>query len=189
MPHLSRQKTIDAAPRPPEILETERLRLRPARVADAEAIFAAYAQDPEATRYLTWAPHRSVEETRQFLVFCEEEWEKDSSYPWVILDKESGELLGMIHLSIRGHRADLGYVLARPHWGKGIMTEAGRAVVDWALAQDSIYRVWAVCDVENLASARVMEKLGMQREGVLRRWIRRPNCDTPRDCYCYAIVK
>lgn len=176
-------------PRPPEILETERLHLRPARVTDAAAIFAAYAQDPEVTRYMTWAPHRSVEETRQFLAYCEEEWRKGASYPWVILDKETGKLLGMIHLFVRGHRAELGYVLARLHWGKGIMTEAGHPVVAWALEQESIYRVGATCDVENPASARVMEKLGMQREGILRRWLRRPSKETPSDCYCYAIVK
>jgi RimJ/RimL family protein N-acetyltransferase len=70
------------------------------------------------------------------------------------------------------------------------MTEAARAVVDWALGQPGIYRVWAVCDVENAASTRVLEKVGMQREGVLRRWIIHPGVDAvPRDCYCYAIIK
>jgi hypothetical protein len=53
-----------------------------------------------------------------------------------------------------------------------------------------IFRVWALCDVDNLASARVMEKVGMQREGILRRWILHPNLsDEPRDVYCYSVVK
>ncbi len=56
--------------RPPELFTTERLTLRPPRPADAEAIFRAYATDPEVTRYLTWAPHRTVEETRQFVERC-----------------------------------------------------------------------------------------------------------------------
>jgi RimJ/RimL family protein N-acetyltransferase len=70
------------------------------------------------------------------------------------------------------------------------MTEAVTALIGWALKQDAIYRVWAVCDVENGASARVMEKAGMKREGTLRRWSVHPNIgDQPRDSYCYAITK
>ena len=68
--------------------------------------------------------------------------------------------------------------------------EAASAVVDWALAQPQIYRVWAICDHENLASARVMEKIGMQREGLMRRGIVHPNIsDEPRDCWVYARVR
>ena len=86
--------------------------------------------------------------------------------------------------------ADLGYGLARQHWGHGYATEAVQAVVRWALSQEQFYRVWATCDVENLASARVLEKAGMQREGILRRFIIHPNISSePRDCYCYAVVK
>jgi ribosomal-protein-alanine N-acetyltransferase len=98
--------------------------------------------------------------------------------------------IGMIDLRPQGERAEIGYVLARPYWGQGYMTEAAHAVVEWVLRQPGIYRVWAVCDVENTASARVLEKVGMQREGVLRRWIIHPNVDAvPRDCYCYAMIK
>jgi RimJ/RimL family protein N-acetyltransferase len=70
------------------------------------------------------------------------------------------------------------------------MTEAVMSVTHWALAQPEIYRVWATCDVENVASARLLERVGMQREGVLHRWLLHPNVsNTPRDCFCYAIVK
>ena len=54
--------------------------------------------------------------------------------------------------------------------GKGYITEAVKSIVDWAFKQQEIYRVWSVCDVDNIGSARVMEKVGMQREGILRRW-------------------
>ena len=70
------------------------------------------------------------------------------------------------------------------------MTEALQPLVNWVINQPEIYRVWAVCDCENLASARVLEKIGMTREGVLRRWLIHPNLsDVPRDCLCYAKVK
>ena len=68
--------------------------------------------------------------------------------------------------------------------------EALRPIVEWSLAQPGIFRVWALCDVDNAASARVLEKVGMRREGLLRRNTMHPNVsDEPRDSYCYAIVK
>jgi [ribosomal protein S5]-alanine N-acetyltransferase len=82
------------------------------------------------------------------------------------------------------------YSLARAYWRQGYATEAAGAVVAWAVSNPDIYCVWAVCDVENTASARVLEKLGLTREGVLRRWLRHPNISPePRDCYVYARVR
>jgi ribosomal-protein-alanine N-acetyltransferase len=95
----------------------------------------------------------------------------------------------MIDIRMETH-ANLGYVLARPFWNRGYMTEAVVAVSSWALEQEEIARVWAVCDVENIASARVLEKAGFEREGMLERWMVLPNRGTePRDCYCYGKVK
>jgi len=70
------------------------------------------------------------------------------------------------------------------------MSEALRSVLQWAFAQPEIYRVWATCDVDNVASARALERIGMEREGILRRWLVHPNvAETPRDCLCYLIVR
>jgi RimJ/RimL family protein N-acetyltransferase len=175
---------------PPERFETERLRLHPPATEDAAAIFATYARDPEVTRYLTWRPHTSPDDTLEFLKYCADGWVKSGPFTWVITLRESGRLAGAIELRPQGHRVELGYVLGRAYWGRGLMTEAVRAVTDWALAQADIYRVWAVCDVANHASARVLEKAGMQREGLLRAWSLHPNAGTaPRDCWCYARAK
>jgi RimJ/RimL family protein N-acetyltransferase len=176
--------------KPPEILETERLRLRRAVMEDAEAIFMEYAQDPEVTKYLTWRPHRKVETVYEFLRLAMESWENGGAFQWAILRKNDARLMGMIGLRVDGHKLEVGYALARPYWGNGYMTEAVTALIGWALKQGDVYRVWAVCDVENAASARVMEKAGMRREGILRRWSVHPGCgDEPRDSYCYAITK
>jgi RimJ/RimL family protein N-acetyltransferase len=175
---------------PPNQWSTERLHLRPPAVDDAEALFAAYTRDPEVTRYLVWRPHGAIETTQSFVQQCVAEWEKGSAFTWVILRQEDSQLLGMLALRPGGFKADLGYVLARPFWGQGYMTEAVRSIADWAIAQPDIYRVSAVCDVDNLASARVLEKAGMQREGLLRRWSVHPNIsDQPRDNWCYAKVR
>jgi RimJ/RimL family protein N-acetyltransferase len=176
--------------RPPEIIETPRLSLRPPLVADAETIFTSYAQDVEVAKYLTWRPHKDIEETRDFMRRCVSTWEDGSVYPWVITRREDGRLIGMIESRVKGFSMDIGYVLARAYWGRGYVPEAACPVVDWGLSQDGIFRVWAVCDVDNLASGRVLEKIGMSREGTLRRWMLHPNLsDEPRDAYCYSVVK
>ena len=157
---------------------------------DAEAIFAEYAQDAEVTKYLTWRPTGNIEDTRKHLRTSATAWKEGKAFQWVILRKEDDQLLGAVGVRVDGHKVELGYVLARRFWGKGYMTETVRAVVNWALKEKEVYRIWAVCDVENQASARVMEKVGMQCEGILHRWTMHPNrSDEPRDCYCYAITK
>jgi RimJ/RimL family protein N-acetyltransferase len=175
--------------RPIELV-TPRLRLRQTREADAEAIFAGFAQDPEVTRYLTWRPHSSIDQTRAFLAGRAVAWAKGDDLTWAITRREIDTCIGLIGLRRQDFKADIGYVLARPFWGLGLVPEAARAVVDWAFADPAIYRVWATCDVDNLASARVLEKAGMRREGILRRWLIHPQISvTPRDCFCYAKVR
>jgi RimJ/RimL family protein N-acetyltransferase len=84
----------------------------------------------------------------------------------------------------------VGYVLGRLYWNHGFTTEALKAVNSWCLAQKNVYRVQAFHDVANPASGRVMEKAGMQREGLLRRWHVAPNISSePRDCIMWSLVK
>jgi [ribosomal protein S5]-alanine N-acetyltransferase len=176
--------------KPPGSFETSRLLLRLPTLNDAQAIFEKYAQDPLVTKYLSWRPHKNVSTTVNFLKRCMQCWEDETAFPWVIVRKDDQALLGMIEMRINQFRADFGYGIARQYWGNGFTTEAVKAIVEWALAQKEIYRVWAVCDVENAASARVLEKAGLQREGLLRRFILHPAVSNePRDCYCYSIVK
>jgi ribosomal-protein-alanine N-acetyltransferase len=173
-----------------QVIETNRLILRPPSMDDAPAIFQSYAQDDEVTRYLMWSAHRSLSETHAFLRSCLAADQSGASRHWVITRKADHTVLGMIVLRMEDFKADTGYVLAREEWGKGYMTEALRAVIDFAFTMKSIYRVWAVCDVDNVASARVMEKSGMVREGVLRRFMLHPNAGAePRDVLCYAKTR
>jgi RimJ/RimL family protein N-acetyltransferase len=108
----------------------------------------------------------------------------------MIILKETGEVIGMIDPRVEGPKVGIGYVAARAHWGKGYVTEATRVIIDWVFQQPSMYRVYATTDIENVASRRVLEKVGMQCEGVLRKYILHPNIsDIPRDSYIYAITK
>ena len=178
------------APLFPDTVETPRLHLRRPVPTDAECIFQAYAQDREVTRYLEWVPHASVEATRKFVSFCQDRWTSSVAFPYVITRKEDGELLGMIEVRPKGHRADFGYVLARSYWGNGFMPEAIAAVAKITLEHVTIWRMFATCDVENRASARALEKSGFSREGLLRRYIVHPNISPePRDSLLYALTK
>ena len=169
---------------------TSRLVARPATSADAQVIFDSYASDHAVAKYMTWKPHLGVDDTVTFLQRCERVWSEGSAFPWTLWLAESGEFAGLIEIRVHANSVGLGYALARRWWRQGLTTEAVMSVTHWALAQPEIYRVWATCDVENVASARLLERVGMQREGVLHRWLLHPNVsNTPRDCFCYAIVK
>ena len=172
----------------PAQFATHRLLLRPIEMADAPAVFETYAQDTDVTRYLTWRPHTSLESTRRYLAACAS---AAHARTYAIVSRDDPRLIGAFDL--RHHepwRMGFGYVLARPYWGKGLMTEALGAVVAWALSEPSIWRIGDVVDVQNVASGRVMQKAGLAFEGRLRRWAPHPNVGPePRDCFVYARVR
>jgi RimJ/RimL family protein N-acetyltransferase len=175
---------------PPDRLETERLLLRPLAESDAEAIHANWACDPEVSRYLCWKPHRDMSDTRAYLEYVRERWASGAAFDYGIERREDGELIGAIAIRPAGHQAELGYNLGRAFWGRGYATEAVRCLADWALAQPPIYRVYALHDVDNPASGRVLEKAGFIREGLLRRRGRHPNVSPePRDAVQYAKTR
>jgi len=174
----------------PDTVETLRLRLRRPVTTDAERIFETYAQDRDVTRYLEWIPHTSVETTKKFIAFCQDRWTNAVAFPYVITRKDDGALLGMIEARPNGHRANFGYVLARSYWGNGFMPEAIAAIVKITLEPPTVFRMEAICDVENKASARALEKSGFLREGLLRRYMIHPNISPePRDSLLYALTK
>lgn len=175
----------------PKIFETRRYRLRPSRPDDAKAIFASYAADPAVTRFLGWRPHQGPGETRDFLARVSAEWEDGRGFPAVVTPRDAPEdVIGMFHPHLAGSRISYGYVLARRSWGQGCASEVLAALVDHALAHPVIFRAEAFCDMRNVASARVMEKAGMAREAVLRRYFLHPNISPePSDCFLYARVR
>jgi RimJ/RimL family protein N-acetyltransferase len=174
----------------PEQFLTDRLHLRVPRLEDAKSIFDGWAQDEDLTRYLTWHPHENIEQTQEFVRGCLAAWKNQTRFPYMITLRTDGHVVGMIDPRIEGLKVGIGYVIARAYWGKGYAPEATRAIIDWAFQQPSLFRVYATTDVENVASQHVLEKVGMQREGLLRKYIVHPNIsEIPRDSYIYAIIK
>ena len=176
---------------PPETFQTARLFFRKPQREDAAAVFAAYASDPAVTKYLTWPPYTEVAPLADFLQQRINDWtNKTGHYAYMLCLAGTDTPIGSIGVIIKGHKAVFGYVLGREHWGQGLMTEALRYLTAWALAQPALFRACAFCDVDNPASARVMEKAGMTREGILRRYHVAPNISPdPRDCIMCAKVR
>jgi len=150
--------------RAPEAIETARLLLRRPLAADAEVIFRRYASDPAVTRYMSFPRHQTVADTQMFLDFSEFEWNAHGCGPYLVLSRESSEVLGGTGLSLQGgDEAETGYLFARDAWGCGYATEALHAMVDAARSM-GLRSLTAHCHPEHRASMHVLEKCGFTFE-------------------------
>ncbi len=150
------------------ILKTNRLILRPLTLADAETAYYGWTGDMEVAKYVSWLPHHSIDDTIEWLK--EIEWKPNGTggfapndnYIWGFVLKETGELFGSGGLiwEEKYRLFQVGYNIKRTHWNHGYTTEAMRAVLNFAAATLGIKRVAGGHAKENLASAKVIEKLG-----------------------------
>ena len=171
------------------VLETPRLTLRKIRMSDAADVYL-YAKDPEVARHVLWEPHRSVLDSRGFIRFLMYQYRNGMPGSWGIEFKETGRIIGTIgYMSYNADNAtvEVGYSIAREHWGKGLMTEALAAVIDESFRTLELHRIEALHFTDNPASGRVMEKCGMQHEGHMRQRI---NCKGVfRDVEMWGILR
>lgn len=149
-------------------LHTERLLLRPFRLDDTGGVLA-YASDEEWSRYLPPRipyPYRRADAEEFVAGRVLEDWSENPTFA-IVLD---GRVVGGINLRVHAadRIGDLGYSIAREQWGRGLMTEAVEVVIDCAFRTFDLAKVVAGADERNVGSWRVMEKVGMKREGVLR---------------------
>ena len=152
----------------PEEIDTDRLRLRPWRFDDVEDVLA-YAQDAEWSRYLRLLPVPYTRDDAERFIARQLLRDTISHAAWAC--ELDGAVIGGVDLRFKFDHAlaEVGYSLARVHWNRGLCTEAARAVIDAAFTTHvDLNRIHARADNRNCASQRVMEKLGMAREGVLR---------------------
>lgn len=141
-------------------IHSARLNYRRPSAADAPAIFERYSSDPEVTRYLGWARHRSVVDAEMFVRFSDNEWATKPAGPLLIERIDTGALIGSTGLMWDGPAsAAAGYVLARDSWGQGFATEALGAMVSLA-DQLAVTRLSAQCHPDHAASQAVLEKNG-----------------------------
>ena len=158
------------------LLTTERLVLRRFRAADAP-VLAAYRSDEDVARYQSWAPPFSLAQAEDFVAYmADADPARPGWFQWAVELVSERVLVGDVGVGLNENlmQADLGFTFA-PEWhGHGYATEAVRAVLDRLFRVQGVRRVSAECDVRNAPSARLLDRLGFTREGLLRShtWIK-----------------
>lgn len=151
-------------------LETPRLKLIELNESHAVALFDVFS-DEESMRYWDDPPHKNVDETKDLLAFLAKRIEDGRGICWGICLKEAPkDVVGLV--TYNAYRKDrngyIGYVIARKHWNKGLTTEALKVFVEYGFSQLEVHRIEAHVEPENIASAKVLTKIGFQKEGLLR---------------------
>lgn len=170
--------------------ETDRLILRPFKQSDADAIYRNWASDAEVTKFLTWPPHANVAVSQAFVDGCIMQYSNLSYYQWGIEIKRTRELIGcisVVHCSEELACMELGWAIGRKYWGNGYTPEAAAKVVAVLFEEVGTNCVYAQHDIANPNSGRVMQKIGMKYEGILRQASR--NNRGIVDCARYSIIK
>jgi RimJ/RimL family protein N-acetyltransferase len=172
------------------ILTLDRLILREFVTTDWRAVHE-YASDPKVVQYVDWGPNEE-NDTRTFVQravgYQRDRQRRD--YELAIVLKENDRLIGGCALRIpepEHRQGSIGYALRPDMWSRGYATEAARGLVTFGFTQLKLHRIFATCDPDNVASARVMEKIGMRREAHLRehKWMK----NRWRDSLVYGVLE
>ena len=150
------------------VLTTERLTLRRIQMSDLSDV-NEYTSDPEVPKYLMWHPHQTIEYTRAYLRYVTKLYRKGKFYDWgIYLDNKMIGTVGFTSINVANNSAEIGYVLNRKYWGKGIVSEAVKEIIKFGFSVLSLNRIEAVFLPENEGSRRVLVKCGLKSEGVRR---------------------
>jgi ribosomal-protein-alanine N-acetyltransferase len=149
------------------VLESERIILRPLLVSDAEHIFQSWTSDPEVAKFMIWEVHQSVDDTREWLKTVEQSLDDDHCYIWGFVLKETGKLFGSGGIAFKEEHGcfELGYNIMKKYWGRGLTTEAGRVILDFASHTLGEKKFFCKHAVDNIGSQKVMLKLGFKYSG------------------------
>jgi len=170
-------------------LVTARMLLRPLRPDDASAVFH-YAQDPEVTKYTTWDAHRTVEDSKRLIEHTIAEYQRGENAVLAMELKSEKKVIGtcgLINVSAEHCRGELVFVMAKEHWGGGMMGEALRATLTFGYGALQLNRIWAKVDPDNMKTTLVLRRAGWQFEGTLRQDVKVRG--TFRDVKLYSLLK
>ena len=171
------------------LLRTARLVLREFEVADWHALHDVESR-PEVARYQSFEP-RTAEESRAYVTGARRDASEQPrrTYDLAVVPWDEDGLIGRCGLGITDPHGEgmLWYTQHPAFWGRGFATEAARGMVDFGFGELGLHRIWADCDPDNPASWRVLEKVGMRREGHLREnaWLK----GEWRDTLIYAVLR
>ena len=169
-------------------LVVDELVLRPWRETDAPALLAA-CQDPEIARWVTIPQPYEPADADAFIAASQAMWREGNGSPFAIVESATGRLLGALTLfGPEGHQATVGMWLVPDARGRGVGTRTLRRVVDWTFETTAVFRLDCFIMVGNEPSHRMVERVGFQREGVLRGWDLHHG-GVPVDCVVYSRLR
>ncbi len=149
-------------------LETDRLILRKIKYSDKSDIFE-YAKNPEVAKYVLWEPHREKIDTIAFLNIVYSAYNKNKAAPWGIQLKENSKIIGTVGF-VKWDKekkiGEIGYVLAKDYWGRGLITEAVKEVLKFGFSTMGLTKITAHCIAENVGSEKVLLKSGFNFDGL-----------------------
>lgn len=169
-------------------IETDRLLLRPFLPADAAAVMN-YCNNYNIYRSTLYLPFPyTLESAEIWIASHEQNFDLDRMYEFAVTDKLSGQLYGAIGITHQQayRNGEIAYWIGEPHWGKGIGTEAARAVIEFVFEEKNYHRVYARHFKSNPASGAIMQKCGMSYEGTMKDHICKN--DTYEDIVWYGII-
>jgi ribosomal-protein-alanine N-acetyltransferase len=175
-------------PQHPPTIDLTGARLRPLRMADADALYT-YLRDPAVTE-LTSYPVISLQMVEAMIERSLSRWAAGEPSRWGVALQHEDQLVGTCGFNewSQPHRwAELAFDLAQPHWGKGLMRQAVAAALQWAYGQDQVNRVHAFVRVDNRRSEGLLQRSGFVREGCLRSY--RVCRGQPHDFYIYGLLR
>lgn len=151
-------------------IETERLIIRRLRISDSYDIYN-YSKDERVSKHVLWSAHKNIEQSANYIRYLQAQYRIGAPASLGIMYKETGKIIGTIgfmKIDIETSTAEIGYSLKYEMWNKGIITEALNAMLKFGFFRLGLNRIEAFCETDNPASARVLEKCGMQFEGIAR---------------------
>lgn len=173
-------------------ITTERLILRKFNLNDIGDFYNNVGNDAEVSKYVVWNRHENINVTSEYINKCISDYEKDYVYNWVIELKDIHKVIGSIScvkVDVKNETCEVGYVLSSKYWNKGYMTETLKSVINYLMNDEGYKTIYANHLGANKASGRVMEKSGMQFEGILRNRMIDKNTLKYDNLYSYSITK
>lgn len=149
---------------------SKRLILRKIGADDYNEIYECWTSDFEVSKYVTWNPHKSSDETKELVNFWLNEYDQEHTYRWIVEKKETHEIIGMIDVinkNLQYMTAEVGYCYGSKYWGNGYASEALTKVINY-LHSIGFVTVYAQHFESNKASGKVMQNAGMRYEGTLK---------------------
>ncbi|MBL7846741.1 MAG: GNAT family N-acetyltransferase [Cyclobacteriaceae bacterium] len=171
----------------PEEFFTERLGMFRLRHEDAEEIFYTYASKPEATKYVSWATHETLRDTRSYLVVSRRGWEAGVDYSFAIR-LQGRRLIGSCGVINDNGSIQFGYILSPSQWGNGYATEMCCKLMEIVSGLPGVNSVGTFVDADNVASIRVLEKSGLKLVERREQWFRFVNQGQAlKDCLVFRF--